>query len=243
MVVLKRFGNYWGPRDLSPFCAKVETYLRMAHIDYRAEIADTRRMPKQKLPVVDDDGELVCDSRDIVQHFEAKLAEPLDAHLSPQQRAVAVAFRALIEEELYFYLLYARWLLDAGWACYAPHLAAYVRAIGVPGFAVPLVLGMVRRSMVASVRGQGSGRHSVDQVEARMREVVTALSTQLDARPFMLGDRPCTLDASAFAAVEALFNSPFPGALRGVSDFARTHENLQAYLARINAEYFPEATG
>src|SRR5262245_37699756 len=119
MITLHKFNAAWGMPDISPFCIKVETYLRMAGIPFDTVVADGRKAPKKKLPYIDDGGTIVCDSRDIIEYFEAKSQSPLDAGLTPVERATAVAFRGLFEEELYFYAVYLRWQLDDGFRLYA----------------------------------------------------------------------------------------------------------------------------
>jgi len=109
MVTLSKYVPAWGLSDISPFCIKVETYLRMAKVPFRVVVADGRKAPKKKLPFVEDGGKVMCDSRDIIDHFEAKLENPLDGELSPRERAMATAFRGLIEEEMYFLTLVQRW--------------------------------------------------------------------------------------------------------------------------------------
>lgn len=46
--------------------------------------ADVLRAPKGKqLPVIDDDGTRMADSRFIIEHLKAQLGDPLDGALSP----------------------------------------------------------------------------------------------------------------------------------------------------------------
>src|SRR2546422_630878 len=56
MVTLYKFAPAWGLPDLSPFVFKLETYLRMAKIPYKAEPGDPRKAPKKKLPYIEHDG-------------------------------------------------------------------------------------------------------------------------------------------------------------------------------------------
>ena len=131
-VTLHKYNAAWGLPDLSPFCIKVETYLRMIGVPFEPVVTDSRKAPKKKLPFVTDGDSVIDDSRDIIAHFEAKVAEPLDAGLGDRDRATSVAFRALLEAEAYFYAVHLRWQLDSGWKIYQPVLRDYGRAIGVP---------------------------------------------------------------------------------------------------------------
>jgi glutathione S-transferase len=83
MVTLNKYVPAWGLSDFSPFCVKVETYLRMTKVPFRVVVADGRKAPKQKLPVIEDGGKIVCDSRDIIDHgaeeIDKRLCQALDA--------------------------------------------------------------------------------------------------------------------------------------------------------------------
>jgi glutathione S-transferase len=235
MITLHKFGPALGLPDISPFCIKVETYLRMAGVPFRAAVMDVRKAPKQKLPCVDDDGTIVCDSRDIIAHFEAKIPNPLDAALTARERSIATAFRGLVEEEMYFHGLYLRWQLDENFAGYAPVLREYLASNGVPGLLAPLVVRMVRKQVIRALFGQGTGRHTREQVEARACAALDALAQQLGEGPYFLGDRPRTIDATVFAFVWTTLEAPFESRARR---HAQTLGNLVAYSARMRDAYF-----
>ena len=58
-----QFRPVWGLPNASPFCMKLETYLRMAALPYHvAKNADVRKAPKKKLPFIDDGGKVIADS-------------------------------------------------------------------------------------------------------------------------------------------------------------------------------------
>ena len=50
MITLHQFARVWDIPNLSPFCSKVETYLRMAGIPYEVADAIPPTAPKGKLP-------------------------------------------------------------------------------------------------------------------------------------------------------------------------------------------------
>ena len=61
MIKLHQFRPAWGLTTASPFCQKLETYLRMAGIEHQVVVErDTRRAPKGKLPYIEEaDGRLL----------------------------------------------------------------------------------------------------------------------------------------------------------------------------------------
>src|SRR5262245_9532165 len=102
MIKVHKFGPAFGLSDASPFVMKVETYLKLTGQKYETVIADVRKAPRLQLPYIDIDGKLIPDSTSILEHLEAARSERLDAHLNARQRAVAQAFKSMLEEHLYF---------------------------------------------------------------------------------------------------------------------------------------------
>ena len=56
MIELLQFHPAFGLMNASPFCMKVEVFLRLAGLPYRCADALPKRMPKGKLPTLRDDG-------------------------------------------------------------------------------------------------------------------------------------------------------------------------------------------
>ena len=82
MLVLHGFVPAWGLPDFSPFCNKAHTYLRMRGLEYQTKVADSRKAPLGKLPLLElPDGTMVHDSRLIIERLESENLEPMDAHL------------------------------------------------------------------------------------------------------------------------------------------------------------------
>ena len=93
MIKLHQFAPAFGLPNASPFCMKVETYLRMAGLPYElVNSGDIFRAPKKKLPFIDDGGELVADSSFIIDHLKSRHGDPLDGGLWALDRAVGTAF-------------------------------------------------------------------------------------------------------------------------------------------------------
>jgi glutathione S-transferase len=239
-VTLHKYNAAWGLPDLSPFCIKVETYLRMIGVPFEPIVTESRKAPKKKLPFITDGTTVIDDSRDIIAHFEAKIAQPLDAGLSDRERALSIAFRALLEAEAYFYAVYLRWQTEDGWQVYQPTITQYVRGLGVPGFVVPFIVRSVRKKVIRDLWSQGAGRYTRTQVEARLCAGVSAVSTQLGEGPFFLGARPRTIDATVHAFMWSMLDAPFESRAR---THARSLQNLRAYCDRMRQTYFAPSAG
>jgi glutathione S-transferase len=228
-VTLQKFLPVWGLLDLSPFCFKAELYLKLARIPYVTALGDSRKAPKNKLPVLIDGGHVIADSSAIIEHLERTRGKPLDAHLSASQRAIATAVKAMLEEQLYFVIVVQRWREDHNWTVYRPVFLELVQRLGVPGFLGSLVVGQIRKQMIASARAQGHARHTPEELTAIGLNLLDATS-ELCQGPFYLGERPSTLDATVYAFVESIASAPFAGPLK---DRARSDGKLARYRAHM----------
>ncbi len=221
----------WGTPSMSPFCIKVETYLRMVDLPYKVRGGDPRRNPKGKIPWIDDDGKLVPDSSDIVDHLKATHGDPLDRDLSELQRAQALLARRTLEEHLYWVLVYSRWVEPEGYA----HVRALLVKI-LPKFVGPLLMDRVIRKKVArSLHEHGLGRHAPADIYRRGCEDLTALSVMLGDKPYLLGEQPTSIDASLYASCVALWLFP---ADNPIKRHMATLGNLVAYTERMHTRYF-----
>ena len=82
MITLFQIPGGWGEPSASPFCVKLECYLRMAGHEFKNEMGDPRKAPRGKVPWIDDDGSVICDSQLAIEHLKKKHGDPLDAKLS-----------------------------------------------------------------------------------------------------------------------------------------------------------------
>ena len=231
MIRLHQFAPAFGLPNASPFCMKLETYLRMASLPFElVNSGDVLKAPKRKLPYIDDDGTLVADTSFIIEHLKARYGDPLDAALSPQQRAVATAFQRLFEENLYWAVVQTRWAEDAGWQ---KTRQAFFGTLPAPlRWFLP---NLARRGLLAEMRGQGMGRHSAAEIQAIGCRDVTAVADFLADKPYMLGEQPSSLDATAHAFLANLLWAPVDSPLQR---HARTRPTLEAYCQRMKARYF-----
>jgi glutathione S-transferase len=230
-ITLYQFPRAFGLPSASPYCMKVETYLRMAGIAYASRYGMYQlRAPKKKLPYIDDDGRIVADSHFIIDYLKSTYGDRLDAALTPVQRARGTAILRLIEDSLYWVLLYARWIDPAGWPLTRQ---AFFGALPAPlVWFVPL---LARRSLAQQLHAQGTGRHHADEIYGIGGADLAALSLLLGDEPYFLGAEPTSVDAAAYAFLANILDVPLDLPLRQA---ARAHANLPAYCARMRARYY-----
>ncbi len=195
MIELLQFPRGTGLMNLSPFCMKAEVFMRLSGIEHRCiNDATPLRTPKGKLPVLRDDGRVVADSAAIVAYLQQRYAAQMPAALAAPETPTQLALRRLLEEHLYFAMLWLRWVDAAGWAFTGPAFFGAMPA-GVRHIVPPLI----RRKMRRDLHGQGMGRHSRDEICARGVADIDTLAGALGEQPFYGGAQPAAIDAVAYA--------------------------------------------
>jgi glutathione S-transferase len=109
MITLYQFARTWSIPNLSHFCTKLETYLRINKLPY--EIVETLpiKAPRGKLPYIEDQGRKLSDTRMIINYLKASYGNNDKALLSPEQQGIAKAYQRLLEEHMYWVSMYTRW--------------------------------------------------------------------------------------------------------------------------------------
>jgi glutathione S-transferase len=233
VITLHTIPGGYGVESISPFCMKVEVYLKLAKLPYKTVSGNIRKAPKGKLPfIVDDDGSVISDSSAIVAHLEKKHGQPLDKGLSSDERARAHVIKRTLEESLYFVAVYARWAEDEGFEVVR---GAFKR---IPAPIRWVLMPAIRKNVVGITRAQGIGRHSRDEIYAFGKEDIDAVATLLGQNAFLLGDKLTTVDVSAYSFFAGILRVPGPEPLKAA---VRANPTIEPYVARV-AERVKAAT-
>lgn len=233
MIKLHQFARALGVPNPSPFCMKVEVWLRLAGLPYEVVASTPLGTPKRKLPYIRDDGTTVCDSHDIIAYLETKYGVNLDAELTAEQKAVSLAFDRLFAEHLYWPLLYSRWIEDSGWAQIRP-----IFFDPLPPVVRTLLANFVRKQTRDSLHGHGMGRHQPAEIYARAGQDLRALSAQLGDKPFFIGAQATNLDATGFAFLANIWDARIKDS--PLKPLMAAHANLVAYCERMRQRCFPD---
>jgi glutathione S-transferase len=231
VITLHTFGPYFGCPDASPFVMKGEMLLKLAGIPYETSTRGFTRAPKGKLPYIQDGDEIIADSTLIRLHIEKKYGFDFDVALPARDRGVAWSVEKMLEDHLYWVIVYWRWMIDANFDRGPRHF--FDRA---PALLRPLVCAMVRRKVRGNLHAHGLGRHNDTEKTALAARCIDALSQVLGDNRYLLGNQVCGADATAFAfitsALPEIFESPVREKLAATS-------NLVTYRDRMMAEFFP----
>ncbi len=234
-ITFYKFGEKWGLPDPSPFCVKLESFMRLNDIPFTLGEFDMKstlgKAPKKKMPfIVFDDAQRMGDSSLIIRHLSQQNNINMEADLSPVQQAQAHAFRRMLDESTYFCLLYARWVDDNGWKTFKP---AFFGDTGMPNFLVNIISGKIRKDVTAKIYGQGIARHTKEDIYTHGMQDIEALSNLLGSDEwFFGGKKPSLLDIWAHAFISSLIRAPFHDAL---SENTRKIDNLVAHTDRFDA--------
>lgn len=236
MITIYGYVPAWGIPDISPFVTKVINYMAFTGLSYEHRTQDLatldRDSPHGKLPyIVESDGTKIGDSNTIIAHFKDTYGDKLDADLSKQERAQALAFNRLIEEHLYWSgIIQPRWREDAGWETYIPYIVQGAEVTPE----VRAGLDAFRARVLTEFNGQGMGRRSAEVVAEFFRADIDALSDFLADKPYFMGDALRSVDASVYSTLRQIADQPQQWLGTG---YVQSKPNLVAYLDRIRKEY------
>jgi glutathione S-transferase len=230
-LVVHQLPGGWGLPSISPFCLKLDLYLRIADIPFRTVVDATPfRGPKGKLPWIEHEGKKIGDSGFIIEYLESRFGCDPSAGLSAAERAVSLSMRRLIEENLYWTMVYDRWMVEENWRTF--------RDVVLGRVPVPIrqvVAFFARRGVRSQLRGHGIGLHSRHEIHAIGRRDIGAIADFLGGKPFLLGERPTEIDAIAYSLLPNIMNVPIASPIK---DEALKRANLVAYVERLRNRYF-----
>ncbi|XP_037639896.1 failed axon connections homolog isoform X2 [Sebastes umbrosus] len=221
-----------GVPSLSPFCLKIETYLRMVDLPYQ-NYFDGKLSPQGKMPWIEYNHEQASGSEFIVDFLEEKLGVNLNINLTPQERAVSRAVTKMVEEHLYWTIAYCQWV---------DNLEETQKLLAMSG---PLsdtlkwLLSHLNGSMVRrEMYGHGIGRFSKEEVYTLMEKDMRTLATLLGDKKYFMGSKMSTLDATVFGHLaQAMWTLP---GTRPEQLIKGELINLAMFCERMRRRFWPE---
>lgn len=248
-LILHRWPGRWALPSLSPECVAVESYLRLAGLRFAAEDCRTHyASPSGALPALDQNLDVVGGSvgsgetnkdptgalarHRILDHLRRKVRD-VDAHLSPGDAATLAAYTALCEHKLSVATAWYQWIDK-------DRFTKHTRPAYGAAFPAPLshvLPWMWRRTQLSTLAA-----HDEDRVRDGLKQAYAALVGKLDETggPYLLGSKPTSLDALAFAHLEYHARAPCMDVARGIM---KAFPKLVGYVEAMEQSLFPNADG
>jgi glutathione S-transferase len=231
MIKFYKFKPCFNLTDPSPFCVKVETFLKMAELPYEPiTINDPRKGPKGKLPYIEDDTQIIADSFLILEYLIQKYCPDRDQTLSPAQSALGYHINKTLEEHYYWVIAHNRWIDNNSWPAIREEFFG-----SIPKLLRPIISELIKKKVKRNLYGHGMGHHTQEEIYHMGRCDLQAVSDSLGDNDFILGSHPSRFDCSVYAFVSNTLQCSLESPMQ---DFALTLPNLVAYNKRMKEKYY-----
>ncbi len=229
-VKLYSFGKFSDVVDPSPFCFKLDSFLRLAKIDYETmefSLSSFGKAPKGKIPFIEDDGKFIADSNLIIEYLSEKYKVNLNKDLSEKENGISHSFCRMLDENTYWVALYGRWFEPDNF-----EIVKYFFFNKIPKLIRPIAIAKAKKNAIARINGQGIGLHSKDEIYKIGMQDMQALSDLLGSDDYFFNkETPSLLDITAHSYIACIilkeFNSP-------LKDYVLKLENLIKFNDRMN---------
>jgi glutathione S-transferase len=207
--------------NLSPFCLKVETYLRANNIKHEIMGTYTIRSKQGKLPFIELNGQQIADSQFILFHLQKYFK--LDEKLDTEQRGIARAVDRMIDTSTSRALTYFR-VFENATNLFNPN----VSGLPIPGFLSFIPRNAYYKTASRQLYSEGIGRHPREEVVEILRRDLQAIDDILGDKKFLLGIRPTIPDFTMFGHLASCYYLPFRQPVTDLIDdnFPRIREHL-----------------
>lgn len=239
MITLHTAPSRWGLASVSPACMELETWLRMAKLPYQTRLATAEALagaPYGKIPFIDYAGKRWGDTTLIIEMLGQAEGVDIDAELSAADRAIALAFRRMIKEHLYWGGIAIRYNVEENWQHYQKLVIGLLPPDTPPGETLAFA-DAFRQTIRNQMYQQGLGRLTDEALYQTISADLQALSDFLGNQPFFMGDRPTTLDATVYGHIGNFIQPPYD---HPIVELARQKTNLCDHYERMSHCFFGE---
>lgn len=238
IVYLYQFNRCPTLPSCSPFCLKVETFLRMSEIKYQNIDHKLRlRSKKGQLPFVELNGKEIADSDIIIKELSEYFEKNLDADLSEDQKTVSYALESMLNNHTSWVVRWWRYNNPQGFLDATGLDLKQTLSSRLPKPFCTLSFKLFFKNRVKQAVGHGIGRHTEEEIIEFGKQDIAQLSQALGTKDYFFGSKPHILDCHAFAHLTQFIYVPFHGIDNWIKE---THPNLISFVDRMKDAYFPD---
>jgi glutathione S-transferase len=215
----------FGLPDNNPFGLKVDTFLRLAKIPYKTEyLIDTSKAPRQQLPYIVDEREIISDSNVIINYLSKKHKVLMDAQLIEAQKKLQFLITRVLDNHLYWVISYSRWQDEQNWPSFKAEFLKQVPQLTEED------MEKAREYNIKKYFFQGIGRYERQDIYQSGIDDLKAIDALLADNNCLFGGDVHSIDACCYGFIAAIFyfdiNSP-------LKNFIIEETSLGQYADRI----------
>lgn len=206
MVYLFQFTRSPQIPSISPFCLKLESWLKLHGIKYQnVDHKCKHRSKKGLLPFIELNGEEIADSNIVIETLAKKFEKEMPAELSQDQKNVQHAMIAMVENHFHWTTVYWRSKdVDNILKGYKLNLQTAIGSKAPASILNFYFKYTFCRKGLKKVRANGMGVHTAEEIETFGKKDLLTLSEMLGEKEFFFGDEPAMLDLVVFSHVAQL---------------------------------------
>ena len=170
----------------------------------------------------------------IIEMLKQKEGIDLDASLTAKERAISLAFRRTIKENILWGAAEVRYGIEENWQ----RFRAVVAGALFPETPLEVSESFAeefRKTVLSQMHSHGIGRHSHEEISQIICADFQALSDFLADKRFFMGDQPTTLDATAYGYIGNFMQPRFESS---IVDYLLGRSNLCQHYERITQQFF-----
>merc|ERR1711902_143682 len=192
--------------SISPFCLKLESWLKLHGIKYQNVDHKCKfRSKKGLLPFIELNGEEIADSNMIIETLSKKFEKEMPAELSQDQKNVQHAVIQMVENHLHWTIVYWRSKdVDNILKGYKLNLQSAIGSKAPASILNFYFKYTFCRKGLKKVRANGMGVHTAEEIENFGKKDLQTLSEMLGDKEFFFGEEPAMLDLVVFSQVGQL---------------------------------------
>lgn len=198
--------HQWEP---SPFCNKVRLALNYKGINYTkinyngfTAIKVKQLSSAATFPVLEIDGELIVDSRLIIERLDAMFPEKPITPRDKVLNAKAIILQDWVDESILPYELYLRAMYPD-----AMNKVMDVLSEGRPAYEKPLLKIYTQFLLKSTVKKSGMTKESKHTIETRFLELIKQLDILFENQTYMVGDTISIADFSLAGQLNEVLRS------------------------------------
>uniref|UniRef100_A0A0R3RY13 GST N-terminal domain-containing protein n=1 Tax=Elaeophora elaphi TaxID=1147741 RepID=A0A0R3RY13_9BILA len=230
VVYLYQFSRASSSPNISPFCFKVETWLRANKLKYELRGHWNFEPWERYFPFVELNGEKISDSEIIVEQLQKHFN--LKDELGEVDIGIARTIDRMIERNTYYLLLY------------------FIFVENLPKFLQELEPSLIKRwfirSTISSFHNKvqrifadlGLSKCSRNDLISMLQKDVAAIDVILGDKKFLFGVKPTASDFTVFGHLATSYYLPFRQPITDILD--DKYPRVKRLIERMRQHYYPE---